>query len=326
MSDVADLLRAFMKLAPKDDATGRALIALFGFETAGVEPLPKSLPTETSAARVSQAPRPVYLRVSELEAEAKPPESRSLPFRMRAIADVRRDRPDWVSAHAPFERSRARFEPVIDPLLEPKQARAIVSSALSTLSAEGPVEVRDLLRLAANRQPIRRLVRRKLPTLARGVEVLLDRGEAMIAFMHDETPLLDALERTIGHELIRIAAFHGTPLRGIHRFEAEPGEAATSWIETRPAPGAAVLVVSDLGLGRASRLGDRCGAFEEWLAFARLARTASCPVVALVPHARTRYPDPVRRAMTVLTWDRTTTASVVRTLVGRGLQVPGWHG
>jgi len=50
-------------------------------------------------------------------------------------------------------------------------------------------------------------------------------------------------------------------------------------------------------------------------------RRAGCPLVAFVPYAPRRWPRALRRAMTIVQWDRRTSAVTIRNLVGRAHQV-----
>lgn len=79
------------------------------------------------------------------------------------------------------------------------------------------------------------------------------------------------------------------------------------------------MALTDLGVP-AVRLRERQASPEEWVEFAKYVRSMGCPLVALVPYPRTRVPEAVHRYMTVLPWDRRTSASRVRSLVGMGLK------
>jgi hypothetical protein len=63
-------------------------------------------------------------------------------------------------------------------------------------------------------------------------------------------------------------------------------------------------------------LGGESATPAEWLAFIATAAAARCPVVVLTPYPVSRLPPAIRRAVDVVMWDRTTTASKVRQVLG----------
>jgi hypothetical protein len=87
-----------------------------------------------------------------------------------------------------------------------------------------------------------------------------------------------------------------------------------------PAPGIPVVVLTDLGIAQPHGAMAVAGA-EEWREFASNVSRAQCPLLALVPYPARRWPAGLHRVMTILQWDRATTAAVVRKVVGSGLRV-----
>lgn len=77
-----------------------------------------------------------------------------------------------------------------------------------------------------------------------------------------------------------------------------------------------MLLLTDLGIGRPQLSADPA-TVEEWLELAAVVRRAGCPLVALVPYGAHRWPAALRDAMTLVEWDRPTSAARVRARVGR---------
>jgi hypothetical protein len=59
----------------------------------------------------------------------------------------------------------------------------------------------------------------------------------------------------------------------------------------------------------------------EWIEFSSKVRHAHCPLIALVPYKQSRWPTELLSYMTIIQWDRKTTAPIIRSIVGGGLEV-----
>ena len=148
------------------------------------------------------------------------------------------------------------------------------------------------------------------PTLSRGVQVLVDRSQAMAPFARDQVVLQHEIQRVVGEDQVQVLRFAGCPSRG-----AGTGP-QRKWQDYQPPlPGTPVLLLTDLGIGRPLLADDWVGA-EEWLEFAAVVRRAGCPLVAFVPYAPSRLPPRLVGALTVIQWDRRTTAVSIRNLIG----------
>jgi hypothetical protein len=196
------------------------------------------------------------------------------------------------------------------PLLEPGWTRAIISSALSTASDDGALNIDEIVDTIANLRPLLQLPRQPLPTMRRGVQILLDRSPALAPFARDQDWLTDEVLRIGGTDRVRVLDFHACPTRP-HTDDLGMDEPTYS----PPAPGTAVLVVTDLGIGRPRGWNDWADE-AEWLNFAAILRKAGCPLVAMVPYPPARWPLAIARDIAILQFDRPTTASVVRRVVG----------
>lgn len=317
-SNLGDLARAFATLDPEDAPTRKAIATLLmGPETRAAPPSPPpsrpaqppSLPpTGGLPARPPGQARPVEL----------PEESAGVPIPMR----IERRRaplpplPEWIS-QAP---SLPAWPPpgasagAPEPLLEPRRSRAILG-ALAATPGDGPIHVEAIIQAVARGEALAELPYHRVPTLARGIQLLVDRSDAMLPFHLDAEGLERELVRLTG-ERAEVLQFVACPSRGCGRGSR------LDWtpygLERMPRLGARILCVTDLGIG-APRFGDSPARPEEWMAFAGELRRAGCSVGALVPYPPERWPPDVGRVMELFYWDRTlTVAQAARGIFQRG--------
>jgi len=157
----------------------------------------------------------------------------------------------------------------------------------------------------------------ELSTLARGVQLLVDQSEAMMPFRRDQKWLVEQLERIAGKHAFEFRNFIGCPSRAMGSGPRVDWKPYRNWAS--PRTGTTIVVVTDLGITSAPMRHPKAR-LEEWLDFAGLVRAQACPIVALVPFKPDRVPAPLHRVLTVIHWDRSTTASRVRSVVGKGLR------
>lgn len=331
---LADLLRAFAILQPEDDAARAAIASLLGVE-------PVDLPAETPAPSPPPPPedRQEGRDGSTDRDRRKPPEPRrpgDQPPRLpREEAGERAElnavlkpdfttarRPDWLERVLPLEESDAEAPPAVplpDPLFDPRWVRALLSSSLATFSETGPLDVARLVRGVARGTPWRSVPRRPWPTLGRGVQVLVDRGDAMLPFAADQDGLLEKLRLVVGRDLLEVLRFDGCPGRGAG---AGPRRVWKPYFEHhRPRPGVAVLALTDLGIAERG-FGARPVRPDEWRAFAEELHRSGCPLLAFVPYGRERWPAELTGVLKILPWDRTTSVRTVRRAIGKALAAP----
>lgn len=225
-------------------------------------------------------------------------------------------RPDWfaLTDAMPAPTTPAANAP-IDPLFVPRWTRAIVSGSLSVRSPDGPLDVERIVDQLARLMPIGMMPRLPWPTTRFGALVLIDIGDAMMPWSRDIPQLRDAIVAVIGRDRCKILQFDGCPSRG-----AGKGIRPTWKVYEAPAPSTPVVVLSDLGVGRPAMALSRATS-AEWLRFAEDARRAGTPLIAFVPYPADRVHAAIRRAMTVVPWDRSTSNRDIHRWVGRGLQV-----
>jgi hypothetical protein len=196
------------------------------------------------------------------------------------------------------------------PLLVPQWSRAILSGMLAT-SREGEVDLERLIEVVARGRHIGALPRLPWPTLRRGAQVLIDSCIAMTPFAHDQSLMVEQIRAVAGADCVTVFHFRGSPTRGVVAHSA--GEDLLSYAP--PASGTPVLLLSDLGIARPHIAGEFADV-PEWIRFAERVRGAGCPLIALLPYARSLAPREFARLITLIPWDRHTSSGTVRRLVG----------
>jgi hypothetical protein len=327
---IADLIRALAALRPRDDATRRAIARLLRIEvreptlvvaedvvrSQGSPPVP---PKQPDAA-------PVRAPAASVHVEAGTSPLTPLPSVLEPDATEMRRPPAWLERVRPLpppDPKRAAAVPPPTPLLRPEWTRAILSGFLSTLSDDGPLDVRLVVDTIARGLPLLDVPRLPWPTMARGVQVLVDRGDALRPFEADQAWLVERIRLVAGAQNVEVLSFFGCPSRGAGT--GAPDEWTDYYEHHTPHSRASVLLLTDLGIGRVP-LGTRTAGTAEWLAFIARVRRAGCPVVAFVPYRAARWPRALRGALPILHWDRATSARSVRRVVGQGLAPPGAGG
>ena len=102
------------------------------------------------------------------------------------------------------------------PLLPRRAAREVLDVVASTWQPTAAVDVRRMMAAVLAHRPVRRLHRVHRPSLAEGLQVLVDHGEGMQPFRRDQREVVAALRRLVGSEL------------DVRRFLDDP------WAGTRP--------------------------------------------------------------------------------------------
>lgn len=309
---VADVIRAVHHLEPTDDATRGAIAALLGMVVP--EPVVSPAPSTDVAIALEEvdevdenfeddlAPDELVIPGPPVPSTLKEgdPEPVAWPVSTKTIDPGVSEEPE------PYLPLR--------PLLVPRWTRGILSAAFATTRAgdDGTVDVEALIDMLAHGEVIDRPPYRPWPTLRRGVHMLVDCGEGMMPFTPDQRHLIEQIRNVAGRDRAPVTAFIGCPGRNGDAGRWDP-----------PSPGTVVVLITDLGIGRPMLSLDPAGELE-WLAFARRTRRAACPLVAFVPYPRSRWPRRLDKAMTIVEWDRTTTAAVVRARVGRAHNLDRW--
>jgi len=313
---LGDGVRALGELRPRNDETARQILALVGIRVA----------TPTPAAPSPRPPREVDVEEVPEQAPPEPPVTQehddgdvgdepetSLGDILPSSLDRRPTGESAGIVGVPeLPQGEASSElPPIEPLLLPTWLRGIASAALSVSLPDGPPDVERVVDEIARGHAITDVPRQRMPTLRLGVQLLVDRSVRMTPFAKDQEWLDEALRRVLGDERVQRHHFTGAP-------PADDDVDATRE-ETRryqpPPPGTPVLALTDLGIGQPI-FDPSWVAPDDWLAFAGLLRRAGCPLVVLVPYPSSRWPRRLARELTILQWDRVTSAATIRGRVG----------
>jgi hypothetical protein len=321
---LGDLLRAVCELGVREPAVLKMLAEMLGFSldlreeqpqqqqpttTPGESTLdgrgPGGADTRRDGARRSQT-EDVSDEVED-ELPAPTPERRSIPARLTP-APGRREK--WIPEVDPLpaQEDVTIGPPPFIPLLAPQWTRGILSKALATTSADGPLDIERATEMLARHERLERLPTLSEWTLRRGVQLLLDKSAAMMPFMRDQAWLLGEIRDVIGADRMRVLRFTGSPARG-----AGVGLKSPPPYEPPP-PGTPIVLLTDLGISRPPLAADWADE-DEWVEFAELAGHAQCPLVAFVPYKPDRWPQRLAQALTIVQWGRATTAATVAGLI-----------
>jgi hypothetical protein len=289
---------------------GAARTALHSLEpmaaTEAVRPLPGNLEppvAEVASPGSEDKPTPIDEDTPAIPADLTELERVQMDASIQELRNIPADAPTGAA-------------PEITPLFEPLQTRTMLSRALARLAESGPVDLDRVIQQCAKRDFLSDIPRRPQPVLSFGVQLLVDRGDAMTVFAQDQARLEASMRALVGESKIQVLSFEGFPSRagsgGKRRWQ--PYE------EQMPPSGTVVALLTDFGIGRAAWLATPA-APRQWRAFADRLRQRRCPVVAFVPYPSSRWPGDLKRGITMIQWDRPTRTSAIRASVGRGLRV-----
>jgi hypothetical protein len=206
----------------------------------------------------------------------------------------------------------ARYDPVVhgrdlphEPLWEPAWTRELVAAALTTRATGHTIDESRAVNTIAHGRPLTDVPLIPRRTLSRGVQVLVDVGEAMVPYARDRTQLVRQIGLVAGHSRVTVLRFSSTPLRGAG------ASGRPTWRRyAPPEPGTPVLALTDLGIGGHPVDTGRASA-AAWLQLAGWLERRASRLIALVPYPPARWPTALRRAITILRWDRPTTVAEV---------------
>lgn len=319
-----DALRAAHALAPQDDDARDAILAALGLT---VSPAIKvaapglgvwKASSNAAIGRVANAPT---VTVTAPDAAPAPVAPRAIePGSSRTLATLdtttstSSSAPSWLSsAGAPLDEA-----PDVVPVLKSRSLfgtrtnRALLSTAVARLAAEGAPNVARILDTIAEGRPLRTLPRHVEPTLRLGADVLVDLGCGMDPFRQDVDVVLERFAGIVAADRLKVEYFTGTPLRGAG---AAGADVTSRWTSTRQ--DAPVVVLTDFGIGAPLTTRDRATT-GEWIEFAMTVRAAGRPLVAFVPYEARRWPPVLVRLVTMIHWSERTTAAAIRRAVREG--------
>jgi hypothetical protein len=289
---LGDLLRAW-------DATGRdpellaPLARTFGLEPGAVT----ETTTEATARRDRSLPR--------TRSEKKAPDADPIAAELSVAGRVTRlepltpappsPPPAWIAEHG-LEAPAPEHLKEPEPMFEPRRERALLSAICRTRRPEGRIDVPRLVAHMSRLHVPRVLPRLLVPSLAGGLQLIVDVSPWMAPFDADVTRLIARLRDVTG-ELTDLLSIPKLP-----PYTRHGDDESVEW--TPPRAGTAVVIVSDLG--RAALLQRKRAPRAAWIAFVTTIRAAGFSPLIVVPGQKTSYPDVDRqlRHTLLLGWDR----------------------
>ena len=298
--NLGDLAQALSDLKPRNEESRVAIATTLGMHWA-----PASASKPIAKKKVKQKKERRVGTISPGDFERLPPPTRVINSRLE---HTRSEESAPAISVAPLEASGSESDSQtlpLEPLFFPRWTRAILSAGLATNSDVGPIDVDRVVEILAKGESLKTLPLLSTPTLTRGVQLLIDRSEAMTPFIRDQVRLHKEIVATVGADRVTTLRFVGCPIRGAG------GGAEPSWSAYEPPLSKApVLLLTDLGIGR-PRLNEDRAPVNEWLLFIERVRKAKCPLLAFVPYAQSRWPPELASRMSIIHWDRKTSAITV---------------
>jgi len=308
---LADLITALNKLSPSDEEATHSI-----FEILGICLESEFAKVEHSEHR-EKIPDPPIKKDEELIQTKIKPDETGLPSKLIRLEKSDVDPPTWfhnpLSLKSMVVSGGSTTSYPMKTLFVPNWTRAILISALSTYDNFGPIDIDVIVNLISCYEPLREVPRRPWPTMVHGVQVLVDKNEALEPFYKDMTHLKNVVRKVAGSDRTQIMEFMGSPSWGVRSAKSN------EWSDYHPPSSkTVVLLMTDLGILRDPFITHRAGV-RDWLRFASIVREAGCSLVAFVPYPPERWPKPLQCAMKIVQWDRTTSTSTIQQIVKKVL-------
>jgi hypothetical protein len=307
---LGDLLRGIHDLKIEDLQVVKAVVRMLSLE--GLEEPPEA--TIQSGAAVTPPTRaervePLHIEVPQAPISTTAPLTNVREARLRPITTnpERPTRPAWLTTTTPLPRPSGATPPSspFQPLFPLAQTRGILSAALATWDNDGPPNIPRVIEELAAGRPLLEMPRERAPTLRLGAQILIDSGLGMAPFLPDVEQARLHITRLLSRERAQTLHFVGTPRRGC----VAEGREQRAWMA--PPRGTPILLITELGIGGPLAGEDRADR-SEWLEFFRDVAIAGCPLSALVPYGRSRWPRELAHAVPIIHWDRRTSAAAIR--------------
>lgn len=312
---LADLITALDKLSPSDEEAMHAIVEILGMrlESKLVEVERSEHREEVSDSITIKNEHPTQTEPipppTPSETSKKPAET-SYPSTLIPLEKSHVDPPAWFHNPLPLKSTEGSGSSTtsypLQTLFLPDWTRAILISALSTYNNLGSIEIEEIINRISINEPLKQIPRRPWPTMVHGVQVLIDRSEALEPFYQDQIHLKSAIRKVAGSDRTKIMEFMGCPSWGVGDAKSD------DWSDYHPpASRTTVLLITDLGILHNPYISNRAGV-RDWLRFAAIVRKAGCSLVAFVPYPPARWPKTLHGAMTIIQWDRTTSTSTIQ--------------
>jgi len=315
---LGDVLRAAHALNPADPEAREALLRMLGLHeeeiiTPASPSLGAALPSssEQVSHRQVEPPQPprweqAVEQKDSVEVAISAGEAVAYTLTQVTTGSGSPEIPAWLATGKILAADETAEPPAPLPLFSRAQRRGILSAALSTYVDEGDIDLDAAIESLAALRPLTRLPRTRVPTLRRGVQLLIDRGTGMDPFLADQDGLIRQLDDILSKDRLEILYFMECPMRGV---ADRPGGRRRPW--RAPPSAIPVLLVTDLGIGGPPLAEDRA-TVREWLRFSQMAHGLGHTPIGLVPYEARRWPPLLARAMVLLHWSERTTAGEVR--------------
>jgi hypothetical protein len=310
------------KLRIDDNATRNRLALLLGLQqpaTIEVTPVrqerdeppqivPELEPQQQPIAPAAETPQPPPRQKKRRRATKEELMLTPLPRR----AD---ERPAWLDVIRPLppEPAEPRQPSPPEPLFAPRWTRALLSTAMARPSQTNTIDIDAVIRAIVRGEPLRQLPRRVVPSLARRVQLLIDRGAAMAPYALDQQLLADQIAAVAGRDGVQVLQLD--PAAGFIAGTGRRRGWKDYFAEHRPLPGVTVVLLTDIGIAPVP-IGEGAGP-AEWLAFATRIRACGNRALAFVPYKPERWPAALSRVLRVVPWDRRTSVQSLRRILGR---------
>lgn len=322
-NSLADLITALDKLSPSDEEAMHAIVEILGMrlesklaeveQSEHYEEVSDSITIKNEqTTKAETIPHFTPYETSKKPAETSYP-SALIPLEKSHVAP-----PAWFHNPLPLKSTEGSggctTSYPLQTLFLPNWTRAILISALSTYKNFGSIEIDEIINRISINEPLKQIPRRPLPTMVHGVQVLIDRSEALEPFYQDQTHLKSAIRKVAGSDRTKIMEFMGCPSWGVRAAKCD------DWSDYHPpASRTTVLLITDLGILHNPYISNRAGV-SDLLRFAAIVRKAGCSLVAFVPYPPARWQKPLHDAMTIIQWDRTTSTSTIQQIVKKALE------
>jgi hypothetical protein len=314
---LADAITAMVVLQAGPAAAQR-IAALLGFHLSDESVLST---TPASAPNVEQprppAPPPSMAPPAQPPADREPGSGTAEPSTAtssrweRRLRQVGREFSTSIASEAdPLGESDTDVEIDLNPLLKQQYTARVIQAACATDVGDGDLDLEEVVETLATRRPLTEWPRRASRSMLRGVQLLIDVGESMMLFARDTLDLAEKFKVTVGDHLVEQMNFAGCPwhLAGHgSRFTWRPYQP--------PPPSTPVVVLSDLNIPSREDPGVDV---DGWIRMHDLLARRGSPMIVFVPFPQDRWPITLRRKLSLVQWDRGTSASAVLKRMNRG--------
>lgn len=309
-SPLAAALTALQTLQPADESTRRFIMKSVGFEVSrGSEAVPLIDTDQIQEREITgmDDDEKKHRGLRAISTADQPPPV--VPSELDIQHDIGTAPPSWLdntpTIPLPSKVSDPFSEP-LEPLLAPNYSRAIISRLACQILPRGEIDIDSIIGSIEKSLPFTTVPRRRLPSLALGVQLLIDTHEGMQPFSMDIRDLLGEILCTVGWDRVQVLRFKGCPSWGIQCHPLQDDDRYHL-----PAAGCPVLIITDLGIS-AVRDASARSSMADWIDFIDRLKRNDTRVTVLIPYASKHWPKTLSGDMNMVVWDRSTTATSLR--------------